>query len=461
MTRRNVWNESELKSLLGATLPSDFISGKIEFNSKLIEKDDIFIALPGANRNGHEFVADAFSKGAKAAIVTNDYKSKANELLIRVENTLDALLKLADYKRNSSNAQFIGITGSVGKTSTKEILGDLLSNFGTCFFSKGNYNNNLGVPLSLCSIPHDTKFCVIEMGMNAKNEISYLSKMTKPHIAVITHVAEAHLEFFNSVEEICFAKCEIFDGLIAGGVAIINRDNKFYDLQHKLALERNVTKIFSFGEHQDSDCRLISYSRKDDYAEAEYLIDKIQYRTVNHIYGKHQALNIAAVLLVIREMGLDLRKATEVLPNIKPINGRGVVKNILINNKHLSIIDDAYNANPASMKSAIDNLAFFKNDKVAVLADMYELGNNAAEFHKNLMKPLLDAGVKKLFTVGALMKYLHNDVKDKIEAYHFNEANDKAFSEIENKLKDNETLLVKGSNGTKIKNFVNYLIDKK
>ena len=215
-----IWTSKQISQALDIKFSSKNNFGILQFNSKDVTEGDIFIALKGGARDGHDFVLDAINRGAGLAIVSQDVKDVPESKVIKVENTFEALQDLAEYKRQNSKAHFIGITGSVGKTSTKEILGLVLESFGKTFISRNNFNNQIGVPINLASVSDDDEFVVIEMGMRAAGEISHLTKQVTPDIAVITSVAEGHLEFFDSVEKIADAKSEIFEYTNKNGIAV-------------------------------------------------------------------------------------------------------------------------------------------------------------------------------------------------------------------------------------------------
>lgn len=452
-----VWTEKELENALNVPVLFKINSGKIDFYSSDIEKGDIFIALKGA-RDGHDFVDDALSRGASAVIISKDIKS---DKAIKVDDTAAALIKLATYKRVNSSAKFIGVTGSVGKTSTKEIIGKFLSNFDKTYFNKGSFNNHLGVPLSLASIPHDARYSVNEIGMNNAGEIRELTKLVKPHIAVITMIGEAHLENLGTIENICKAKCEIFEGLEENGTAIINIDSPYYDLQVSILKDLGVKNIYSFGESSKADCFLSKFEITDFGNIAHYNFFGSKFETINHLYGKHQSINIAASLLVVHCLGHKIESLKSVIESIIPYGGRGIAKDLIFGERKIKIIDDAYNANPTSVRAALESISRFTGTKVAILADMKELGERENEIHSELYKNVIDSGVTHFFGVGNLMKNLHDKLLGKIDSHHFNESSKENFEKIINLLPSGDlTILVKGSNSTKIRDFFDYFLNK-
>ena len=455
------WTSQELGVALNIDIPQSFVANRVEFNSRDIIPGDIFVALPGGQRDANQFIDDALKKGAVLAIANE--KARRNPKVVNVKDPFAALKKLAEYKRKNSKAKFIGITGSVGKTSTKESTVSMLSEFAATFSSKGNFNNHIGVPLTLASLSNDAVYSVNEMGMNHAGEIRELTKIVKPHIAIITKIGPAHLEFFDSVADICRAKCEIFEGLDKEGVAIINKDCEFYNLQAEILNNLGIKDIYSFGENEKTDCRLVEYENYGEYSKLKYQILGKEYITKSYLLGKHQYVNLSASLLTSLALGLDVEKAVYSIENIKPFHGRGVIHKInLSQNTFATIIDDAYNANPLSMKAALEALSEKDGEKIAILAEMKELGPNAAKLHAELIESVIKSGVTTLITVGGLMKNLHNVAKGNIvNNLYFDEVNLDTFEEIFELIKPtNSTILVKGSNSTGIGRILNFFKNK-
>lgn len=455
------WTSDELSAALDITISKAFVANKVEFNSKDILPGDIFIALQGGKRDANEFIEDALKNGAILAIANESYKKHPN--VINVKDSYEALNKLAIYKRKNSKAKFIGITGSVGKTSTKEAIVSIFSEFATTFSSKGNFNNHIGVPLILASLQNDAVFSVNEMGMNHSGEIRALSKMVKPHVAIITKIGPAHLEFFNSTEDICKAKCEIFEGMEKDGTAIINKDCEFYDLQLKILKDLGIKEIYSFGEDKNADCCLEEYENFGEYSKLKYKILGKEYIAKSHLLGRHQSVNLSAAILSALTLGLDVEKAIRVIENIKPFNGRGAIHQIpLANNNIATVIDDAYNANPTSMKAALEALAEKNGEKIAILADMRELGPNAASLHAELLSHVIKSGVTTLITIGSLMRNLYDAAKGNIaENIYFEEVSQETFEKIFDQISSRSTtILLKGSNSTNVGAYLNFFKTK-
>ena len=392
-----IWTTKQINQALSLNMTDDRNFGAIQFNSNDIQNGDIFIALQG-NRDGHRFVKDALNKGASGAIVSKNIEGVDPNLLIVVEDTYQALLKLAEYKRHNVSAKFIGLTGSVGKTTTKSALKMMLDSYGKTHASYGTFNNHLGVPLTLASIPDDVEYVIVEMGMNAKNELSFLSKMVKPDIALITTISEGHIEFFNSVDEIADAKCEIFEGLNnENGIAIINHDIETYDRCIKNINQLSIKNIITFGENENANIYIFSSEiLEDENLRVKYLINDEEIEIIVSSVPPYFAYNFAASFAVINALSLDIENAASAICSFAPGVGRGKIIQVNSGQKEFRIICDYYNANPQSMESSIKYLGQFNIiDKVAILGNMGELGKLKYDLHKDLIVLIKEAGIKK------------------------------------------------------------------
>ncbi len=380
-------------------------------DSRSLAPGDGFVAIRGPNRDGHAFVASALEQGAACAIVDTMFPPGDEERLVRVDDTLAALNDLGRAARaHATGTKVIAVTGSAGKTGTKEALKLALAPSGAVHASAKSFNNHWGVPLSLANMPRDTRFGVFEVGMNHPGEIYLLTQLVRPHIAIITTVAPVHLGFFRSVEEIADAKAEIFDGLEPGGMAILNRDNPHYERLAQCARERGA-KIVSFGETKEADARLLNVELGPDGSEvsADIMDETVNYRL--GAPGRHLVQNSLAVLAAVKLAGADLAQAAQALANLQAQPGRGARMVIPTKDGAVALIDESYNANPTSMRAALATLgltprAAFKR-RVAVLGDMLELGPESAELHANLASHIDEAGVDIVLACGELMNSLY------------------------------------------------------
>ncbi len=441
-----IWSAKTLGEALNINIDYEISCGPVQFNSQNIQKGDLFIAIKG-NGDGHDYVIDALDRGASIVIISRDIKDVPSNKKIIVDDTFLALQQMAEYKRNISKAKFIAITGSVGKTSTKEATKVVLSSFGKTFASRGNFNNYLGVPLNLASMPDDIEYAIIELGMNHEGEIRSLTKIVKPDIAVITWVSEAHLEYFNSVQDIADAKSEIFEGLQKGGIAIINIDNKYYG-RIMFNLERlNIPNksIYTFGKREGADSRLKLY---ENLGAKVHLVFEVKTKAIDlqlPFIAEHYVRNYASVLMVASVLNLDLIKASSQLDKVELMDGRGKIINAVLGEKKYQIICDYYNANPASFTASLEYFKQIKNPrKVAIIGDMLELGETAPILHKNLVPLIIDSGAKKVFLVGTNVRHIHESLPENIHSIHFLNV-DSLLSELDSLIEDDELILIKGS----------------
>jgi UDP-N-acetylmuramoyl-tripeptide--D-alanyl-D-alanine ligase len=366
-----------------------------------------FVAIRGPNRDGHAFVAAALDHGAACAVVDRTFPPGDEERLVRVGDTLEALNDLGRASRaRAADTNVIAVTGSAGKTGTKEALKLALQPSGSVHASAKSFNNHWGVPLSLANMPSDIRFGVFEIGMNHAGEVDALTRLVRPHLAIVTTVAPVHLGFFRSVEEIADAKAEIFRGLEPGGTAIINRDNPHYQRLKDHALEHGAN-IVGFGEAPDAEARLVKVELGPDGSEvtADILGETIRYRL--GAPGRHLVQNSLAVLAAVKIAGADLARAASALAALHAQAGRGARTLIDTNGGRMAIIDESYNANPASMRAALATLGLTPRAefgrRVAVLGDMLELGPEGARLHQELAEFIDGAGVDVVFACGELM----------------------------------------------------------
>jgi UDP-N-acetylmuramoyl-tripeptide--D-alanyl-D-alanine ligase len=408
-----LWTMGEIVAATGgsclgdATMPVTSLS----IDSRSLGRGEGFVAIRGPNRDGHSFVEAALGSGAACAIVDRSFPAGDEERLVRVGDTLEALNALGRAGRaRATDTVVIAVTGSVGKTGTKEALRLTLAPSGSVHASVKSYNNHWGVPLSLGNMPKDVRFGVFEIGMNHAGEIDVLTRLVRPQIAIITTVAPVHLGFFRSVEDIADAKAEIFHGLEPAGTAIINRDNPLYERLKRHA-EQHGARIVSFGETEGADARVLAIELKPDGSEvrADVLGEVVSYRL--GAPGRHVVQNSLAVLAAVKLADADLGAAARALADLRAQAGRGGRTLFPGRGGNIAIIDESYNANPASMRAALATLGLtpryeFKR-RVAVLGDMLELGTQGAKLHQELAEVVDGAGVDVVFACGELMGSLY------------------------------------------------------
>lgn len=459
-----MWEWKEAEEATGGRAQGNWRAHRVSIDSRAVQPGDLFVAIRGERFDGHGFVAEALAKGAAAAMVTHvpDTIPPSAPLLI-VTDTLRGLEDLGRFARKRTRARIIGVTGSVGKTSTKEALTLALTACGLTFASRGNLNNHIGVPLNLANLPRHCDFAIFEMGMNHAGEISALTKMVRPDVAIITTVEAAHLEFFPSEEAIADAKAEIFDGLTKDGIAILNRDNRHGEYLAQKAKQKGVTNILFFGTNEQAHCRLLDY-RSDELGSAvEAVIGDTRLTWRIGAVGRHWALTTLSVLAAVHALGADLAPAAAALANFREPEGRGRMHRINWGKGSLLLVDDSYNASPASMRSAFAKLADLRahtrsvRRTVALLGDMLELGEESGRLHAELLTDLERYGIDRVCTAGPLMRHLHDVLPAPMKCLHATDA--AALSaQLPVFLQEGDLVLVKGSHGSKMYEIARNLI---
>jgi UDP-N-acetylmuramoyl-tripeptide--D-alanyl-D-alanine ligase len=457
-----LWTSAELADATGGKISGSWSVNGVSIDSRSVSVGDLFVALEGPNFDGHDFVFDAIERGASAAMVAripSEGKQTVNEAnLIQVGDTMTALQSLAKAARLRMSGRVVAVTGSVGKTTTKEALALTLSRQGRTHATSGNLNNHLGAPLSLARMPEDTEYTIIELGMNHAGEIEPLSRLVRPHVAVVTTVEAVHLEFFSSVEAIADAKAEIFTGLEAGGVAIIPSDNLHHDRLARAAHAAGAASIVSFGTDNSAAYRLIAWSVSE--AGTRIAADVNGQRLVYDIgmTGKHMALNSLAVLAAVEALGGDVAQAAGDLNDMKPPPGRGARSSIALSGGTFDVIDESYNASPASVAALIEALnATRKRGRVMLaLGDMLELGDQTDALHADLAIPITAAGIDRVFTAGPAMRHLHSALPAAQAAAHALNSTDLAPL-VADAAQPGDVIAVKGSFGSRMSVVVDAL----
>ncbi|MEO6382580.1 MAG: UDP-N-acetylmuramoylalanyl-D-glutamyl-2,6-diaminopimelate--D-alanyl-D-alanine ligase, partial [Nitrobacter sp.] len=384
----------------------------ISIDSRTIAPGEAYFAIKGDLHDGHAFVDAALKAGAAFAVVEAAQRDKfaADAPLLIIDDVLAGLRHLARASRARLTAQVIAVTGSVGKTSTKEALRNVFGAQGKTHASVASFNNHWGVPLSLARCPADTRFAIFEIGMNHAGEIAPLVKMVRPHVAIITTVEPVHLEFFSGVEAIADAKAEIFEAVEPNGAVVLNRDNpQFARLQNR-ARKLGIARIISFGADDKADARLLDLALHPacSAVHARILDHDITYKLA--MPGRHMAMNSLAVLAAASLAGADLALAGLALSQAQPAAGRGVRHVLTVSSGEATLIDESYNANPASMVAALNVLGQAKvgakGRRIAVLGDMLELGPTSAELHRGLIEAVNANAIDMIFCCGPLMRNL-------------------------------------------------------
>jgi len=453
-----LWTFEELVSAVNGRPigpPAAAITG-VSIDSRSIGPGEAFFAIRGDNFDGHDFVSMALAGGAATAVVSEAKIAAFGHVtgsLVVVEDVLGAMASLGQAARARSGARIAAITGSVGKTGTKEMLAFALAPDGPVHSSPASFNNHWGVPLSLARMPPEARFGVFEIGMNHAGEIAPLARLIRPHIAIVTAVEPVHLEYFDSVEDIARAKAEIFLGVEPGGVAIVNRDNPHFALLASLAREAGIEEVVGFGEHPEAVARLEAMEMKPERSSVLATILGHEVACELGAPGRHVIQNSLAVLAAVLLMGGDLDQALNALGQLSPPAGRGARHRLDLGGGTATLIDESYNANPASMRAAIALLGQATpvggGRRIAVLGEMRELGEEAPAMHAALAGPLAEANVDTVFLAGPAMEALWRALPDAQRGAYAESA-----AELEPVLADgiaaDDVVMVKGSNASRM-----------
>ena len=446
-------NRQIFKKVLGNSLNISF--NGISIDTRSIKKNNLFLAIKGHKRDGNNYIKEAIQKGA-GCVLTSLKKVSKNKKIIKIQNPMIFLNEFAKYKRYYSSTKIIAVTGSAGKTSLKNLISDLLQNFGNTYSSPKSFNNHLGVPISLSNLSVKNKFGVFEVGMSKKGEIRRLSKLIKPFIGVITNIGEAHIENFKSIKGIAEAKSEIIENIEADGTIILNRDDKFFNFLLKKAKLFKL-KIVTFGKHKSSDICLKNISKKRDNLK---IFLKANNQTLNLKLGDLNIYNVLASIAVLKELNIIISNINQKYKNLEPSDGRGKKYSISRYKKRFKLIDESYNANPSSVKYAISKLSSIhkKNfKKYLILGDMLELGSKSQKYHEELSEVINNSDIDKVFIKGKktifTYKYLNKEKRGNI--LQNEEDIDLSLSKI---ISNNDYLMIKGSNATGLHNFSKKMI---
>jgi UDP-N-acetylmuramoyl-tripeptide--D-alanyl-D-alanine ligase len=442
-----LWNGEELLAASGARNGNAFPASGISIDTRSLLQGDLFVALTG-ERDGHDYVAEALQKGAAGVIISRDLGLSGNFLL--VEDTLAGLTRLGAFARDRCAAKVVAITGSVGKTTTKEMLRRILAAFGAVHAADASFNNHIGLPLTLARMPRDAEFAVLELGMNHPGEIAPLARLARPDVAVITTIERSHIGLMGSIEAIAAEKATIYLGLQPGGVAVLPGDSGFLD-----ALESFVpvtARNIRFGAGDAAQARLLDSVSNAEGCDVTTQIDSAEIRFHLAAPGRHMAMNALAALAVCAALRLDIKKAAAALDGFLPFAGRGVRKFLRLGDKEAILLDESYNASSASVRAALAVLRLQPGRHVAVLGDMLELGEDAQSEHEGLAADV-DAAADILFACGPMMGFLFNRLPAaKQGGYAENAAALAAI--VKPAIRSGDAILVKGSYGSRMRDVV-------
>ncbi|MER8429882.1 UDP-N-acetylmuramoylalanyl-D-glutamyl-2,6-diaminopimelate--D-alanyl-D-alanine ligase [Mesorhizobium caraganae] len=441
------------------------ISG-ISIDSRSLQPGDAFFAIKGEAMDGHDFATAAIKAGAGVLVVAEGKLPSLGRLtapMIVVQDVLAALEKLGVAARERSKAKIIGVTGSAGKTTTKEALRHVLSAVGKVHASAQSFNNHWGVPLTLARMPDDCDYAVFEIGMNHPGEIRPLVKMVRPHVAIVTLIAAAHLGFFKNLDEIAKAKAEIFEGIEPGGAALLNRDDGRWKLLDKMARAAGVEHVFGFGENARSTYKLTKCELHADHSDITARIGGQDIVARIGAPGRHMVQNVLAVLGAAHLVEADIGKVAEALADLSAERGRGK-RHVLRHPKGpITLIDESYNANPASMAAAMALLnatpVTGEGRRIAVLGDMLELGDHSAKLHAALAELIVGTGTNTVFLGGPEMRALADILPDEITS-EYRAGAEELKPLLLSGLKAGDVVMIKSSKGIGFSKLVEALLSK-
>ncbi len=464
-----LWTKAELKKAIDGdeigNLP-DELSG-VSIDSRTVKPNEIFFCIKGEKLDGHDFAAKAVEAGAGLLIIEKGRKPDLQKLgvpMIAVDDVLEALDQLGQAARARSNAKIIAVTGSVGKTTTKEALRHCLGAVGKVHANPASFNNQWGVPLTLARMPADTDYGVFEIGMNHPGEIRPLVKMVRPHIAIITKVAAVHLGFFSSIEQIATAKAEIFEGVVKGGAALLNADDDFFRFLCDKAKACGIENILSFGEAKDADYRLEKLHMLADCSCMSVKTGNNEAMVKVGAPGRHIVQDCLAVLGACDFVGADMAHIVMAMATFSAENGRGARYRLeLPSGGIFTLIDESYNANPASMRASLELLkqaqTGTRGRRIAVLGDMLELGKYSEKLHRELAEPVLASGANPVYLVGREIEPLKQELSKKLKVY-LKENVEEIIPLVLKDIHDGDVIMVKSSNSIRSSRVVSALLER-
>jgi UDP-N-acetylmuramoyl-tripeptide--D-alanyl-D-alanine ligase len=450
-----IFSKDELSEIFNQRVTKDI--GGICVDSNNAKTDDLFVALKGEKTDGHNFIRHAMDNGAVLAISEKNIEEVEQSKIIKVESSREALLELARYNVARSGAKYIGVTGSIGKTTTKNLIHHIISSRSELenlvYVTQRNFNSQIGLPICAATMPRNTKIGIFEMGMSAFGEIKKLVEIVQPSISVITKICEAHAAFFDSILDIARAKSEIFETARPQEAAIIPADSPYTSFLKEKARENDVKHVFTFGL-QNADAKIVECNYINDCfrIDAEILGEKIKYEIRNN---SESLINnsLSAILCAHLVSGIAINELADCVNSFDLPPGRGA--DFYLKNRDIILIDDAYNACSTSVKSAIRSISNNKNRrKILIIGDMRELGRDEILYHENLSATVDKFGVDMVFACGSLAKRLFDNLIDRKKGIWCENSAELA-QKISEEIQNGDCILVKGSNSMKMQNIVN------
>jgi len=440
-----IWKTEDIANALGKTLLNEVLCCGVEIDTRRIKSGQIFVGIKGENFDGSAFAKAAIDAGAALAITSRISSDIPLSNQIQVEDGLHALTEMAGYVRQNFSGKVIGVTGSVGKTSVKEITSLAFSMLGETFATKGNFNNHIGLPLSICNMGDETVYAILEMGMNHADEIRHLAEIAKPDVAIITTVDAVHVGNFSSIYGVADAKAEIFTSPRPDMTAVLNCDNPYYDYVKAAAIKHGVNNIIAFGTAANANVKLLDFSNGKVSAE-------VFGRRITYAFGsgyQHQAFNTLPALAAVYAVGGDIAVAAEGFAKFTDGEGRGGIRACkTTDGTPFYLIDDSYNASPVSMQAALSNLGERLGYKIAILGDMLELGGNEVKYHESMASAIIAGGIDYVICCGKLMRNLYNALRNESMKCTYTQSYEDVAELLLAEMKPDSNVLIKGSHGS-------------
>ncbi len=458
-----LWTAASAQAATGGKAGGEWGAGGVSIDSRTTQPGDLFVAIRGPRFDGHDFAADAFAAGAAAAVVERRPDAVTGEApILEVKDTTRALEDLGKAARNRTGARVIAVTGSVGKTGTKEAIRFVLEEQGPTAASLGSLNNHWGVPLSLARMAADSAYGVFEIGMNHPGEIAPLSRMVKPDVAVIINVEAVHGAHFESIEDIAEAKAEIFEGMTGDGVAVLNRDNARFSRLAAAAAEQGVNNVIAFGAHEEAAFRLMDVRADCEGSDVTAMIDGAEFQYRLGVPGRHWVMNSLAVLAAVGAAGGEIGPAADGLAGMIGLKGRGRRHTVEVAGGAFIVIDESYNASPVSMNAAFEILGRLEPQgggrRIAVLGDMLELGPESEAQHAALVETLIAEKINLVFTAGQYMGALWDVLPQSMRGATAPSAM-RLLPKVTGMVRPGDVVVIKGSAGSNTGPIVVALLD--
>lgn len=442
-----LWEPAELQALLGlAHKPAEAMGG-VTFDSRAVKPRDLFIAFKGPVKDGYDFIPQALSRGAVCCLVERPYPDSRALL---VKNGVESLQALAYASRARSQAKILGITGSFGKTTAKECAAHLLRACGSTQATEKSYNNHWGVPLSVANLCQGDSFGVFELGMNHGGELAALTQYVRPHVALMTTVGGAHQGNFSSLEAIVDAKCEIFQGMSAGGKVVLPHDHPYFVRMQQHAFDRGLS-VITFGKSSQADVRVVSTNPRPGGLWVTFSIQGHIYTYALNAYGHHLVETTLGVMASLYALGVEFEKVLPLMDSFELLPGRGQIRSLALNGKgNIIVVDESYNAGPDSMREALKTFGCMplekKGRRWAVLGDMLELGEESRQAHQQLAPVILETGLQGVFLFGPAMKELYDVLPTSLAYGHYDDLLSLSY-DLKKNLEPGDSVFVKGSRG--------------